>query len=250
MKTQKHRNIYSNLSGITLKHDNFKLKSISSSVRTFAPAILYEDDDLCVIDKPAGFVVSRDEKSRVLDFDNTKFIVHRLDKDTSGVLIAAKTQNAQIELSKQFAEHMVKKYYTALIYGHLTPKTGRIEAGIGRSVVNRKKMSIFSHKLRMAATNYRVIDYIGPFTLLDLDIETGRTHQIRVHLSSIGFPIVGDPVYGNKKINREISKKYGLNRQFLHAREIQFILPSSGKMKSVSSKLPTDLKNMLEKLNQ
>lgn len=212
--------------------------------------ILYEDKDLCVINKPAGLIVSKDANSRVVDFDKTKFIVHRLDKDTSGVLIVAKTEKAQQILSDQFLNRKIKKHYIALVYGHLTPKTGRIEAGIGRSMTDRKKMSIFSSKLRQAVTHYKVIDYFGPFTLLNLDIETGRTHQIRVHLSSINFPIVGDSVYGNKKINREVSKEYGLNRQFLHAREIEFTLPSSGKIKSVSSEFSTDLKNMLDKLHR
>ncbi|MBI5152098.1 RluA family pseudouridine synthase, partial [Candidatus Peregrinibacteria bacterium] len=165
--------------------------------------ILYEDKNLAVFDKPSGIVVSRDENNVKVDFDPTKFIVHRLDKDTSGVLITAKNLIAQKYLSKQFMERETDKHYIALVCGHLTPLQGRIEAGIGRSATDRKKMSIFSPKLRSAVTHYEVKKYLGPYTLIDARIETGRTHQIRVHLQSIGFPIVGDPVYGNKRVNSE-----------------------------------------------
>lgn len=212
------------------------------------PKILYEDKDLAVFDKPAGLIVSRDQNSRVLDFDKTKFVVHRLDKDTSGVLIAAKTRRVQIKLSEQFADRKTKKYYTALVCGRLEPKTGRIEAGIGRSTRDRKKMSIFSSKLKQAVTHYKVIDYFGPFTLLDVDLETGRTHQIRVHLSAIGFPVVGDQVYGNRRVNVELREKYGLTRQFLHARKIEFMPFPLAKMKSIESKLPEDLQKVLNGL--
>lgn len=229
----------------TQKHSPKSSSSRGKIIRN----VLYEDKDVCVFDKPAGIIVSKDENSLTVDFDKTKFIVHRLDKDTSGVLITAKNEITRRKLSKQFADRKVKKYYTALVYGHLTPKKGTIEAGIGRSLRDRKKMSIFSNKTRSAVTHYEVKKYFGHCTLLDINIETGRTHQIRVHLRSIGFPVIGDSVYGNRKINKEFEKKYGLKRQFLHSRKIEFKLPSTRKIKSVESKLPADLKNVLDKLS-
>lgn len=212
-------------------------------------SVLYEDKNLAVFDKPAGVVVSREENSTTTEFDPTKFVVHRLDKDTSGVLIVAKNRWAQKKLSKQFMERKIVKHYLALVCGHITPIHGRIEAGIGRSAVDRKKMSIFSAKMRPATTHYSVVRYVGPYTLVGVYPETGRTHQIRVHLQSIGFPIVGDPTYGNKKVNSEFREKYGLARQFLHAHRIGFEL-LNGENKVIESKLPKDLDKVLRGLSK
>ncbi|MFA6550100.1 MAG: RluA family pseudouridine synthase [Candidatus Gracilibacteria bacterium] len=243
--------------GVTLKRgdkidvfvdgENTESEILKPQKKVILP-VLYEDKDVAVLDKPPGLVVSKSEDSLFADFDSDKFLVHRLDKDTSGIFVTAKNAEARAILSKQFADRVVKKRYTALVYGHLKPLRGTIEAGIGRSLKDRKKMSVFSNKLRNAVTHYKVIRYYGPCSLLDVEIETGRTHQIRVHLASIGFPVAGDKTYGNKFANVEFDRKYGLKRQFLHAHLIDFVLPSTGKNKSVESKLSADLKSVLDKI--
>jgi 23S rRNA pseudouridine1911/1915/1917 synthase len=167
-------------------------------------------------------------------------VVHRLDKDTSGVMLVAKNQVAQANLSKQFKSHSVTKAYLALVKGKLEPESGIIEADIGRDPKNRKKMAVVAEG-REARTEYRVIKYIGGYTLLEIMPETGRTHQIRVHLAAIGFPVVGDKVYG-------VKSKY-LTRQFLHACRLGFKLPSSGEYMEFESDLPPDLEQALEAIS-
>ncbi len=214
--------------------------------------IVYEDDDLLVIDKPAGLPVhpapghpSHTVVNAVLshlpqlakDADSLRpGIVHRLDKDTSGLLIVAKNRLAQANLSQQFKNRVVKKTYITLVQGKLTPQKGIIEAAIGRDPSHRQKMAIVT-KGRAARTEYRVINYIGNYTLLEIKPETGRTHQIRVHLAAIGFPVVGDTTYGLK------SPRF--LRQFLHASKITFKLPSTGKEITFESPLPSDLEKVL-----
>jgi 23S rRNA pseudouridine1911/1915/1917 synthase len=214
--------------------------------------ILYEDNDLMVVDKPAGMTVhpaaGHYDGTLVnavlahipdIEIENTERpgIVHRLDKDTSGLIIVAKNPAAHMKLAGQFKEREVSKIYKALVNGHLSPETGIIDAAIGRDPRNRKRMAV-TRNGRAAKTEYRVIKYIGNYTLLEAKPKTGRTHQIRVHLSAIGFPIVGDPVYG--------TKTEMLSRQFLHAYKLQFKLPSSGEYVSFESELPEDLKDALE----
>ncbi|MDD5289153.1 MAG: RluA family pseudouridine synthase, partial [Dehalococcoidales bacterium] len=199
--------------------------------------ILYEDNDLLVIDKPAGLTVHPapghpghtlvnavlSHLSNLPDADDTTRpgIVHRLDKDTSGVMLVAKNSTALTNLSDQFKARSVKKVYLTLVQGHLKPERGTIEAPIGRDSGDRKKMSVTGESRgRQSRTNYRVIKYLGNYTLLEITPETGRTHQIRVHLAAIGYPVVGDTTYGMKSAH--------LDRQFLHAHRIGFRLPSSG----------------------
>ena len=217
--------------------------------------IIYEDDDLLVIDKPPGLPIhpapghpSHTLVNAILshlptlpetDDSLRPGIVHRLDKDTSGVMLVAKNRQAQANLIDQFKTHSVVKAYLALVKGHLTPESGVIEAPIGRDSRNRKRMAVAT-KGREARTEYDVVKYIGDYTLLEVKPETGRTHQIRVHLSAIGYPVVGDKVYG-------VKSDY-LSRQFLHACRLGFKLPSTGEYVEFQSELPPDLSQALENI--
>jgi 23S rRNA pseudouridine1911/1915/1917 synthase len=152
-------------------------------------------------------------------------------------MLVAKNSTAQADLAEQFKTHSVTKAYLVLVKGHLTPENGIIEAAIGRDPRNRKRMAVVASG-REARTEYQVIRYIGDYTLLEVRPETGRTHQIRVHLAAIGFPVVGDKVYG-------VKSPY-LNRQFMHACRLGFKQPSSGKYVEFKSELPPDLAQALE----
>jgi 23S rRNA pseudouridine1911/1915/1917 synthase len=214
--------------------------------------IIYEDADLLVIDKPAGLAVhpapgtpSHTLVNAILhylpglaaDTDSLRpGIVHRLDKDTSGLILVAKNRLAQANLSEQFKSRAVSKAYLVLVKGKLTPEKGVIEADIGRDPRNRQRMAVVASG-REARTDYRVIKYYGNYTLLEIKPETGRTHQIRVHLAAIGFPVVGDATYGFKSPH--------LSRQFLHASKIGFKLPSTSEFVEFESPLPPDLEKAL-----
>jgi 23S rRNA pseudouridine1911/1915/1917 synthase len=214
--------------------------------------IIYEDDDLMVIDKPAGLAVhpapghpAHTLVNAVLahlpglagEGDSRPGIVHRLDKDTSGLIVVAKNRAAQADLSAQFKSRTVKKSYLVLVRGKLVPESGLIEANIGRDRRHRQRMAIVAGG-RAARTAYRVISYIGGYSLLEIKPETGRTHQIRVHLAAIGFPVVGDATYG-------VTSPY-LKRQFLHASRLGFTLPATGKYVEFELPLPEDLENALK----
>jgi len=217
--------------------------------------ILYEDDDLLVIDKPAGLAIhpapghpSHTLVNAILSrlsglpdaSDSLRpGIVHRLDKDTSGVMVVARNSVAQANLISQFKAHSVVKAYLVLVKGRLTPESGVIEAPIGRDPRNRKRMAVVTEG-REARTQYQVIKYIDNYTLLEVRPETGRTHQIRVHLKAIGYPVVGDKVYGVKSAY--------LSRQFMHACRLGFKLPSTGKYVEFTSELPPDLSQALENI--
>jgi len=215
--------------------------------------ILYEDDDLLVVDKPAGLTVHPapghpghtlvnallSHLPHLADIGDSlrPGIVHRLDKDTSGLMLVAKNSAAQDNLIGQFRSHSVTKAYMVLVRGHLTPENGIIEANIGRDPRDRKKMEVVE-KGREARTEYQVIKYIGDCTLLEVRPQTGRTHQIRVHLAAIGFPVVGDKVYG--------VRSPFLPRQFLHACRLGFSLPSTGEYVEFKSEMPADLEQALK----
>ena len=215
--------------------------------------IIYEDDDLLVVDKPAGLAVhpapghlSHTLVNAILSHlpslaepsDSLRpGIVHRLDKDASGVMVVAKNNAAQLNLINQFKARSVVKAYLVLVKGHLTPEDGIIEAPIGRDPRNRKRMAVVT-KGREARTQYHVVKYIGDYTLLEVRTETGRTHQIRVHLKAIGYPVVGDATYGVKSDH--------LSRQFLHACRLGFKLPSTGEYVEFTSELPPDLAQALK----
>jgi 23S rRNA pseudouridine1911/1915/1917 synthase len=215
--------------------------------------IIYEDEDLLVLDKPAGLTVHPAPGHPGHTLVNALLahfphladvgdalrpgIVHRLDKDTSGLMLVAKNSSAQANLIGQFKSHSVTKAYLALVKGRLTPKTGIIEANIGRDPRHRQRMAIVEGG-REARTEYQVIRYIRGYTLLEVRPETGRTHQIRVHLGAIGFPVVGDKIYG--------VKSPFVPRQFLHASRLGFSLPATGKYVEFKSDLPADLEKALE----
>ncbi len=216
--------------------------------------IIYEDDDLLVIDKPAGLTVHPapghpghtlinailSHLSSLPDTGDWQRpgVVHRLDKDTSGVMLVAKNTAAYLNLTEQFKARSVVKEYLVLVKGHLTPEDGTIEAPIGRDRRRRERMAVVSEgKGREARTQYHVADYIDNYTLLEVRPETGRTHQIRVHLAAIGYPVVGDKLYG-------VKSPY-LSRQFVHASRLGFHLPSSGEYIEFKSELPPDLAQAL-----
>jgi 23S rRNA pseudouridine1911/1915/1917 synthase len=214
-------------------------------------SIVYEDDDVLVIDKPAGLTVhpapGHSEHTLVnailahcrdlsINGSIRPGIVHRLDKDTSGVMMIAKNDAAQRDLSNQIKNRTVLKQYVVLVHGRVTPDKGVIDAPMGRDPANRKRMAVVDSG-REARTMYRVSKYLKGYTLLEVTLDTGRTHQIRVHLSALGFPVVGDAVYG------KASSIAG--RQFLHAGRLGFNLPSNGKWVEFESKLPADLEKVL-----
>ncbi len=221
--------------------------------------IVYEDEDILVIDKPAGMVVhpAAGHTSGTLvnailyhcpeleGVGGTRRpgIVHRLDKDTSGLIVVAKNSPAHRELQRQFREREVDKAYLALVEGHLQPKVGRIEAPIGRHRRHRKKMAVVRDG-REAVTEYRVIGYYDDFTLVEAHPLTGRTHQIRVHFAFIGYPLAGDTVYGRRKQRL----KPWLKRHFLHAHRLRFRLPRTGEAVEFTSPLPEDLQAVLDRL--
>jgi 23S rRNA pseudouridine1911/1915/1917 synthase len=216
--------------------------------------ILYEDNDLIVVDKPSGLTVhpAPGHYSHTLvnallahipDLSSGEparpGIVHRLDKDTSGLIIVAKNETAHMKLADQFKNRTVIKIYRALVQGHLTPEEGIIEADIGRDPRDRKRMAVVNLG-RQARTEYKVLQYLANYTLLEVKPRTGRTHQIRVHLAAIGFPVVGDATYG--------AKSAYLSRQFLHAYKLGFRLPSSNEYRQFESPLPADLVQALENI--
>lgn len=214
--------------------------------------IIYHDDDFIVVNKPAGLTmypapghVSYTLVNALLyrfpdleKFGNTlrPGIVHRLDKDTSGLVVIARNEKARRELVDLFKSRSIVKGYIVLIKGKLEPEAGVIDAPIGRDPINRKKMAVISSG-KPARTEYKVIKYIDRYTLVDVKIRTGRTHQIRVHFASIGYPVVGDPVYG--------IKNPFLGRQFLHAYFLEFKSPFDGRLYTFRSDLPSDLKTAL-----
>jgi len=220
----------------------------------------YEDDDLLIVDKPAGLVVhpAAGHQSgtlvNALLARGTEYggiagiqrpgIVHRLDRDTSGLLMVAKNDRAQASLMGQLKARSIKKTYLGLVLGAVAATTGRIEAPIGRDPVHRTRMAVVPDG-RPAVTGYRVRERLGRWTLLELDLVTGRTHQIRVHLAAIGHPLAGDPVYGNGTSRRGPE---GSTRLFLHSWRIELQSPADGHVIRATAPLPPELEAVLEKL--
>lgn len=220
--------------------------------------VIYEDDDLMVINKPSGMVVHPAPGnysgtlvnalmyiSKNLSTINGEFrpgIVHRIDKDTSGLLIVAKNDKAHAVLAEQLKDKKIKRKYIALVDGIINHDTGTIDAPIGRDANDRKKMSVTSINSKNAVTHFTVLDRLNNATLLECILETGRTHQIRVHMKYINHPIINDPVY-NKKI-------YGDFGQMLHAKEIEFIHPVTKELMHFECDLPKEFLEILDKYRQ
>ncbi len=216
-------------------------------------AVVYQDAELVVIDKPAGLSVhpgpGHPDQTLVngllalcpdiqgIGGEIRPGIVHRLDKDTSGLMIAAKTQNAHVRLSQQIKDREVSKGYLALVEGTPSPESGLIDVPIGRDPRRRTRMAVVPEG-RESRTGYQVIEHAGAHSLLELQLHTGRTHQARVHLAWLGHPLLGDAVYGRRS--------QLLSRHFLHAHSLSFAHPSSGEPMQFRSELPDDLEATLE----
>lgn len=260
--------------------------------RNMKISIIYEDADILVIDKPAGMTVNRAETTRneetvqdwseprlnlelrtkneeqqgkekifnnekvwdpVAEFYNRGGVVHRLDKETSGVLILAKNPEAFVELQRQFKERIVKKTYTALAHGKIVPKEGEVSIPVGRLPWNRMRFGVVPGG-RESVTFYKVIAYYvdntrrETYSYVDLSPKTGRTHQIRVHLKYLGYPIFADFLYAGRKTAKKDRKILG--RVFLHAAKISFIHPKSGKEVEFESPLPEELESVLKQFER
>jgi 23S rRNA pseudouridine1911/1915/1917 synthase len=236
--------------------------------------IVFENDDLAVINKPAGMMVhagagateAQRNRGTLVNALLHRFqtlsnlggelrpgIVHRLDKATSGLIVVAKDDEAHRKLSAQFARREVQKKYIAVVHGWMKNDKGTVSSSISRDRVHRTKMTTRREKGREAITHYivkqRIDSALGKFTLLELKIDTGRTHQIRVHLSSLGHPVVGDTLYGAPKDLRGKSQHIAtLSRNFLHASELKFQHPRTGENLSFAAELPVELREFLNRL--
>ncbi|MEN6465242.1 MAG: RluA family pseudouridine synthase [Syntrophaceae bacterium] len=235
--------------------------------------ILFEDSSIVVVDKPAGMVVH----PAAGNYDGTLVnailyhcrglsgiggvirpgIVHRLDKDTSGLIVVAKTDEAHRELSDQFKKHLVTKVYYAFAFGNFKEDEGVIEAAVGRHPVDRKKMSVYSRRGKEALTRWKVVERYGFLSFLEIRIETGRTHQIRVHLNSIGHPILGDNIYGNSAKRLQAiqdtkirSRLKSLKRHALHAGRLAFAHPRTHEKVEFEAPLPEDMEDLRTFLNE
>lgn len=228
--------------------------------------IVYEDDHLIVIDKPAGMVVHpaagnpdgtlvnallhhcRGQLSGIGGVARPG-IVHRIDKDTSGLLVVAKSDKAHEGLALQFRDHSIERRYLAVCAGHPRPQSGIITGRIGRSDSNRKKMALLpdtSSRGKHAVTHYKVLKLLNHCALIECRLETGRTHQVRVHAASIGHPLLGDPLYGRTPTQlRPILKDMSFARQALHAASLGFQHPVSGEWLNFSSELPADMQELI-----
>ena len=227
---------------------------------TIAINAVYEDDDILIVDKPAGLVVhpapghwrgtlvnallARGDHYGGIAGVARPGIVHRLDRDTSGLLIVARNDAAQASVMAQLKARRVRKTYLALVQGSVAAAVGRIEAPIGRDPKDRKRMAVVPDG-RTATTGYRVRERFAAWTLLELDLITGRTHQIRVHLAALGHPVAGDAVYGTGTARKGPD---GLERLFLHAWKLELVSPTSGRLVRVEAPLPAELEAPLEGL--
>lgn len=221
--------------------------------------VCYEDADVIVVNKPKGLVVHPapghpdgtlvnallahcGDSLSGIGGERRPGIVHRIDKDTSGLIIAAKNDFAHASLAAQLKDHSLARTYVCIVCGNIREESGVIDAPIGRHPADRKKMAVTEKNSRGAVTHWRVLERFGGYTLVECRLETGRTHQIRVHMAYRGHPILGDMVYGHKK------PELGQDSQCLHARELTFVHPRSGERVTVSCGLPAYFEQLLQKL--
>lgn len=231
--------------------------SLSATPEDIPLDIVYQDQDLVVIEKPAGLVVhpapghaggtlanalaARFPDTREVGAEERPGIVHRLDRDTSGLMVVALTPGAAADLQRQIASREAGRRYLALVAGHMTQPEGVIDAPIGRDVRDRKRMATHGAASRAARTSYRVLESLHGFDLVEATLHTGRTHQIRVHFAAVGHPVAGDATYGGPSVP-------GLARQFLHAYRLAVRSPSTGSRIELQSPLPGDLRRVLRDL--
>lgn len=229
--------------------------------------VVFEDNHLIVIDKPAGLVVH----PAAGNIDGTLVnallhhckgslsgiggverpgIVHRIDKDTSGLMVAAKTDTAHSGLAEQFARHSIDRRYLAIVSGMPNPPSGTVDAPLGRSATNRQKIAIQpAGKGKRAVTHYRLVTPLKEAALVECRLETGRTHQVRVHMASINAPLIGDPAYGRtRKSHRALLDSLGFRRQALHAAHLGFVHPITSETLAFESKIPEDMQALFTNL--
>ena len=258
---KKQKSSYKVSIGDIITIEEVEAKPIELKAQDIPIEIIYEDNDIIVVNKPKGMVVHpgngnpegtlvnvimaicKDSLSGI-GGEIRPGIVHRLDKDTSGLLIVAKNDKAHVNISEQIKNHEVKKIYIALVRGIIKENEATIDMPIGRSNSDRKKMAVTKNG-KNAITHIKVLKrYDNKYTLLEINIETGRTHQIRVHLSHIGYPIIGDYIYSNGK------NEFGVVGQCLHAKRLEFKHPTSGKKIILEAPLPEYFENILHELEQ
>lgn len=243
-------------------------KPAHNEAQDIALEIIYEDEHLLIVDKPAGMVVHPAAGNVDGTLVNALLhhcagrlsgiggvarpgIVHRIDKDTSGLLVVAKTDVAHEGLAAQFARHSIDRRYLSITSGIPVPTSGTIDAPLARSSANRKKIAIVGASKedggrgKRAVTHYRIVEPLRAAALVECRLETGRTHQVRVHMASIGHPLLGDPVYGRvRNEQREVLKRLNFHRQALHAAELGFVHPVSKEKLSFKSALPSDIQEL------
>ena len=256
---KKQKSSYKPEQGDSISIDIPEAHEIELEAQNIPVPVIYEDNDIIVVNKPKGMVVHpangnpdgtlvnailamcKDSLSGI-GGEIRPGIVHRLDKDTSGLLIVAKNDEAHIKMSKQIQDRQVTKKYIALVKGVISENEATIDLPIGRSTKDRKKMAVDA-KGKNAITHFKVLKRYNNYTLLELKIDTGRTHQIRVHMSYIGHPVVGDSVYSNGK------NEFGVEGQMLHARYLEFKHPITQKKMKLEAPLPKYFEEILKKLD-
>jgi 23S rRNA pseudouridine1911/1915/1917 synthase len=238
-----------------------------AEAQAIALNVVYEDADLIVVDKPAGLVVHPAAGNPDRTLVNALLhhcagqlsgiggvarpgIVHRIDKDTSGLIVAAKTDSAHEGLARQFAAHTIGRRYAAVVNGRPVPPAGRIEGPVERSPRNRKKMHVaVPGRGKHAVTHYTTLKMLRDAALVECRLETGRTHQVRVHMASIGHSLLGDPLYGRTRAtHRDLLKQLNFNRQALHANRLEFIHPRTQEKLAFESPLPSDMQELISAL--
>lgn len=256
---KKQKVAYKITEGDAVTIEEVEAKPIKLKAQEIPLEIVYEDKDIIVVNKPKGMVVHPANGNPDCTLVNAIMsickdslsgiggeirpgIVHRLDKDTSGILIVAKNDKAHVNMSEQIKNHEVKKTYIALVRGVVKENKATIDMPIGRSNSDRKKMAVTKNG-KNAITHINVLKRYKDCTLLEVNIETGRTHQIRVHLSHIGYPIIGDSIYSNGK------NRFGIEGQCLHAKSLEFKHPITGENMQLEASLPTYFEEILEELD-